>query len=149
MRILESSRVLGVIVLLCAALLACGTEYDYDVPDTAANRDGFERHFGFAAPANVTDLYYFADELGADVKYQLGFEAGPETVADIVATLNLTQSDSTKAHGLNLAYDFPWWDGEDIQRATLYQKTNAEEDYWWELWYSEATGRVYYLEYSL
>lgn len=130
-------------------LLACGTVYDYDVPDTAANRDGFERHFGFAAPADVADLYYFADELGADVKYQLGFKVGPETVAAVVTALDLAPLDASEARGLSIAHDFPWWDKADIQRATFYQKTNAGEDYWWEFWYSEATGYVYYLEYSL
>jgi hypothetical protein len=128
-------------------LVAC-TPCDPDVPDTEANREGFERHFGFKAPPDVQDVYYFTDEMGVDVLYQLGFEASPETVARIVGALDLAPTDS---EGLlsSLTYEFPWWDEADMQRATFYQKSNPEQDYWWVLWYSETTGRVYYLEYSL
>jgi len=136
------------LLVLLVALAAC-IHYDHDTPDTSANLAGFERHFGFEPPADVTDVYYYADELGVDVTYQLGFEAGPETVARIVAELDLTQADTPGGFGLGVARDFPWWDMEDIKQATLYQKTNTQRDYWRELWYSAATGRVCYLEYSL
>lgn len=134
------------LLVLLVALVAC-TDYDHDTPDTAANRAGFERHFGFVAPPDVTDMYYFADEMGSDVLYQLGFAATPETVSRIVAALDLAPAQD--APGLRLAYDFPWWDEADIEQATLYQKTNDSQDYWRALWYSEATGHVYYLEFTL
>jgi hypothetical protein len=140
-------RLVGGLIILLVALAAC-TTYDHDVPDTAANLEGFERHFGFAAPSDVEDVYYFADETGADVLYQLGFETGPETVARIVAALDLVPVADAQEMGLGLAYDFPWWDTADIRQATRYWKSSAERDYGWALWYSEATGRVYYLEYS-
>jgi len=96
---------------------------------------GFERHFGFEAPPDVTDVYYFADEMGVDVLYQLGFEAGPETVTRIVKELDLTQSTSASdGPSPDLAYEFPWWDEQDVQRATRYWKSNAGHDYWWALW---------------
>lgn len=141
---------LGVCLLvLLAALVAC-TAYDHDTPDTAANLAGFERHFGFEPPDDVTDVYYYADEMGADVTYQLGFAAAPETVARIVAALELAQADATARRDFNLARDdLAWWDEADIAQAAFYQKTNDKQDYWQALWYSEATGRVYYLEYSL
>ena len=136
------------LLIFLAALVAC-TAYDHDTPDTGANLAGFERHFGFAPPDNVTDVYYYADEMGADVLYQLGFAAGPETVDRIVAALELEQADATARRDFNIARDdFPWWDEADIQQAAFYQKANDKQDYRWALWYSEATGRVYYLEYS-
>ena len=138
-----------VVTILLATLVAC-TDYDHDVPDTAPNLRGFERHFGFEAPPDVTDVYYFADEMGVDVLYQLGFEAGPETVTRIVKELDLTQSTSASdGPSPDLAYEFPWWDEQDVQRATRYWKSNAGHDYWWALWYRAPTQRVYYLEYSL
>jgi hypothetical protein len=138
--------ILSVIALL-VILVAC-TRYDHDVPDTSPNREGFERHFGFEAPPDVTELYYFADEMGVDVLYQLGFKASPETIARIVEGLGLEQSASDSI-SLGLAYDFPWWDEEDIERATCYWKSTLEEDYWWGLWYNPDTQRAYYIEYSL
>ncbi|MBN1877453.1 MAG: hypothetical protein JXA33_24740 [Anaerolineae bacterium] len=142
----RSFRLLGLLSLLIA-LIAC-TDYDYDVPDTEANRNGFDRHFGFVASADVKDVYYFADEMGADVLYQLGFKAGPETVARIVDELDLTQSNVEDINP-GLSYDLSWWDKVDIQQATRYWISNAVQDYVWALWYSETTQCVYYLEYSL
>ena len=137
------------LLVLLAALVAC-TRYDHDVPDTEANRAGFERHFGFEPPDDVTDVYYYADEMGADVLYQLGFVAGPETVARIVAALELAPADATARRDFNIARDdLAWWDAADIAQAAFYQKANDKQDYWQALWYSETTGRVYYLEYSL
>jgi hypothetical protein len=97
----------------------------------------------------VTDVYYFADEMGADVIYQLSFATDPKTVTRIVTALDLTPAAKEQGMGLRLAYDFPWWDENDIQQATPYQRANNSRDYLRSLWYSEATGRVYYLEYSL
>jgi hypothetical protein len=128
-------------------LVAC-TAYDHNVPDTAANLKGFERHFGFEAPADVTNVYYFADEMGADALYQVGFEASPETVARIVDALALTPSNPEEL-GLELAYDFSWWDQADIQQATCYAKSSERQDYWRVICYSTVTQRAYYLEYSL
>ncbi|MBN2006772.1 MAG: hypothetical protein JXA21_25685 [Anaerolineae bacterium] len=135
-------------LILLVFLVAC-TAYDHDTPDTEANLAGFERHFGFEPPDDVTDVYYYADEMGADVLYQLGFAAGPETVDRIVAALELVQADATARRDFKIARDdLPWWDEADIEQATFYQKANDKQDYRWALWYSKATGRVYYLEYS-
>ena len=61
--------------LFAVVLLGCEPQYNHDRPDTEPNRAGFQKHFGFPAPDSVSNLYYFADALGADVKYQLGFSA--------------------------------------------------------------------------
>jgi len=135
-------------VLTALFLIAACTAYDQDVPDTEANRAGFERHFGFAPPSDVTGLYYFADELGADVLYQLSFDAAPETIARIATTLNLETASADRGTP-ELAYTFPWWDTDDLERTTLYRKTNDTEDYIWQLWYNPGTQQAYYLEYSL
>lgn len=135
--------------LIWLTTLAACTDYDHDIPDTAANLAGFERHFDFVVPSDVTDVFYFADEMGADVLYQLGFEAAPGTVERIVKALDLAPAAGGQEMGVGLAYDFPWWDEKDFQQAALYQKANDNQDYWRELWYSETPGRVYYLEFSL
>jgi hypothetical protein len=140
-------RIIFIALSLLLLLVAC-TDYDHDVPDTPANLAGFERHFGFVTPADVTGVYYFADELGADVLYQLGFEANPETVARIVSALDLAQSEPPQ-NGLGLAYDLSWWDEEAIQDATLYWTSSDDQAYWRMLWYNEDTHQIYYLEYSL
>ena len=79
-RLLEFLTIAVVALTVSACICGAFTDYDFDEPDTAANQEGFERHFGFAVPASVSDLYYFADELGADVKYQIGFKTDQETI---------------------------------------------------------------------
>jgi len=137
---------IGLIVIIVFSVYAC-TRYDYDQPDTFANQAGFKRHFGFPVPASVTDLYYFADELGADVKYQLGFVADHEAVEKIVTALNLVQREPDFSS--SIAQEFDWWDADVIDGLTPYWKRSSDEDYYWLLWYDTGSQRVYYIEYSL
>ena len=133
-------------VALLSGLVAC-TSYDYDKPDTSDNQKGFERHFGFPVPASVSDVYYFADELGADVKYQLGFKTDQATVDAIVAALELKQAEPE--FGVGIAQEFPWWDKDTVENLTPYWKSNSEEHYYWFLWYDSESQRVYYIEFSV
>ena len=55
--------------LLSVLSLGTCTEYDLETAGTPANRKGFEDSFGFPADTNVSQIYYYADELGADVRY--------------------------------------------------------------------------------
>lgn len=146
MKILKFYALNFLVVTLIGVL--CCTSYDYDKPNTPANLKGFERHFGLAAPESVTDLYYFADELGVDVTYRLGFKADQETIDKIISNLRLTQREPELV-GPNLGHEFPWWDEKDIGNLIPYWKTNKKKDYYWLLWYNPATHRAYYVEFSL
>jgi len=134
---------------LFALLIANGcTHYDYDIPDSPANIKGFERHFGFQPPTDIEDLYYFADEMGVDVLYQISFKSKPETVSRIVDNLGLSSADCEYDVD-NLVYDFPWWNVIEIQHSECFSKLNNSQHYYKILWYNQSTQRVYYLEYSL
>ena len=139
-----------VAVVLTAIACACGafTDYDFDQPNTPANQAGFERHFGFPMPASVSDLYYFADEIGADVKYQLGFTADQETVERIVAALDLTQQEP-KFDCTGLIREFDWWSKDAVESVTPYWEGNRDNDYYRFLWFDADRQRAYYLEFSL
>ena len=138
-------KVLLLSVLLLVSL-AC-TSYDYDQADTPANQAGFERHFGFSRPDSVNGIYYYADEMGADVVYQMGFEATPETIDRIVAELELVQREP--GFQSNLARDFDWWNEDTIEELTPYWKSTPDQDYYWMLWYDSDNQQAYYLEFSL
>ena len=136
------------IVAVCLCILTGCTDYDWDTPDTLPNQEGFERHFGFAVPESVSDLYYFADETGFDPAYQLGFRTDQDTIDRIVSELELGQGNP--GFGVeHLTRDFPWWDDEDIESLTPYWKTNQDETYYWLLWYNPTSQRAYYLEFGL
>ncbi len=125
-----------------------GIDYDWDKPDTFANQEGFERHFGFTVPESVSNLYYFADGMGFDPKYQLGFRADQDTIDKIVSELELEQGDP----GFGVEYltqDLPWWDSEHIESLTPYWNTNQDETYYWLLWYDPPSQRTYFLEFGL
>ena len=92
-------------------------------------------------------MYYYADELGADVKYQLGFKTDEATVVQIIDRLDLQQAEPEMWVGL--ATEFSWWDELALDGLTPYRKTNQDEDYYWFLWYNPETQRVYYLEFSV
>jgi hypothetical protein len=92
-------------------------------------------------------LYYFADEWLVDEMYQLGFTADQETIEKIISNLGLKQGELGTTVGL--AYEFSWWDEEDVDNLTPYWKSNQDEDYYWYLWYNPESQRAYYIEYSL
>jgi hypothetical protein len=143
MRRCLTDRVLAALALL--GLLSC-TKYDAYRPDTRANRRMFARHVGFAVPSGVTDLYCYADELGADVSYQLGFTTDSATVQRIVSAQALTQRDPE--FGIGIGRELPWWKPDDLRALVPYWKQNPDGDYFWFLWYNPATKRAWFLEYS-
>jgi hypothetical protein len=135
------------IAVVVLTFSAC-TDYDFDQPDTPANREGFERHFGFPVPASVSDVYYFADELGADVVYQLGFVADQETIERIVSELELAQGEPA-FDCIGLVPEFDWWKTDAVEGLTPYWKSNQDGDYYWFLWFEPGGQRAYYIEFSL
>ena len=139
----------SVLLLLLAALvmLAACTSYTHDQPDTLPNIAGFESHFGFAPPPDVSELYYYADELGSDYTYQLGFRAEPATVEHIVAQLELEQEQPALSQFI--AREFPWWQASDLKPLTPYWKKNQKGSHYWFLWYAADTKQVWFLEFSL
>lgn len=141
----------GYILLITVAVFLLGacTSYDFDQADTEANQAGFERHFGFPTPESVSELYYFADEIGVDVKYQIGFKTDQATVEQIIAALSLEQQDLSFGIGFGLVQDFDWWPVTGIENLQPYWNGTPEDDYYWILWYDTATQSVYYLEFSL
>ncbi len=62
-----------IFTIACAFMFTGCTSYDHDKPDTENNKAGFERHFGFEPTEDITNIYYYADELGIDQTYQLSF----------------------------------------------------------------------------
>jgi len=134
------------LLIASTVLLAACTSYTHDQPDTKANIAGFERHFCFAPPPDVSELYYYVDELGADVKYQLGFKAELSTVEKIVSELALKQEQPAPSQAI--ATEFPWWQESELASLTPYWKKNQEGDYYWYLWYDVDSQRVWFLEFS-
>ena len=133
---------------LIVLLIGGCTDYDHTTPDTAANRAGFQRHLGQAPTEDVKGVYYYADEMGADVVYQLRFEADPATVQTLSSSLGL--SDREEAMSQSVARDdLTWWSADQIDSLTPMWKTNASEDHYWMLWYDQDQREAFFLEFTL
>ena len=134
---------------LIVALLSSCTHYDVETADTPANRKGFESHFGFAPDNAVTNVYYYTDELGADVRFQLSFQCPKATADKIIAKLSLKSVPPDKAESLlDPRDDLPWWKPDSIDNRDFWIK-EKENEYYWQLWYSDKDGKAFYLEYSI
>jgi hypothetical protein len=134
------------LTLLLATLSGC-TKYNHDQPDTPANKQGFAHRFGKEPGPDVKGIYFYADELGADCKYQLRFECSPKTLDSLVQSLSLTNT--TKVEGHLPGIDFPWWNGKSIDALPLHWRANEKKDYYWFLWYDALKSEGFFLEYSL
>jgi hypothetical protein len=134
--------------LIFLSLASC-TEYNLEIADSPANRKGFEQSFGFAADANVTQVYYYADEFGADVRYQLSFKCPRFVVDKIISELSLKPVPQDTADSLlDPRDDLPWWKPDSIDGRDLWIKEEKNQ-YYRQLWYSEKDGMAFYLEYSV
>ncbi|HNW91838.1 MAG TPA: hypothetical protein PKM88_02895 [bacterium] len=121
--------------------------YDISTPDAIGNRKGFEHHFTFAPDTSVSNVYYYADELGADCQYQLSFKCDTATIERIINTIGLVEVTNHDT-GLPPRADFTWWTPNSTKGRTLWVKETMDE-YYWELWYSETDGTAFYHEYSI
>lgn len=129
-------------------LLAACTDYDVGTADTPANRKGFAKHIGFEPGSDVTNVYYYADELGADVRYQLSFQCPKQVAEKIIETLSL-QPNPPKYNGLDPREDLEWWTPDSTEELPMWIKESEDDQYCWVFWYSKEDGRCYYHEYSI
>ena len=134
-------------ILLWVSLFVFGcTAYDVHTTDTEANRKGFERHIKIKPTEEVSQVYYYADELGADVRYQLSFKCDKAWIEKILTKLSLKNAPADYS-GLAPRVDLKWWNPESTKGKQLW--INSENGYYRELWYSEEDSIAYYHEYSI
>ena len=86
-------------------LVGCEPQYNHDQPDTAANRQGFEKHLGVPASDAVSNVYYYADALGADSTYQLGLTVHPLRGNHDIMMLNTRTDEDHLAKWLDVGGD--------------------------------------------
>jgi hypothetical protein len=137
----------GGIALLALVLLVGCTRYELETPDAEVNRRGYARHLGAPPPASVREVYYYADEMGADTRYQLAFKAGPEVIREAVRRLDLVPVPETWA-GLPPREDLPFW-GEGATRGLAHWVFREGSLLVKELWYDEDAKQAYFFEYTL
>ena len=122
-----------------------GTRVDADKADTAANIRFFQRRFGLPPGQGYTGIVCLADELGADVWYQLVCTCDGAAMRRLVRALGLqsapaeslpaTPREMTPGWPAGVTTDLPAWSRQEFRRYRT-------------LWFSEQKGRLYYLEYT-
>src|SRR5262245_170211 len=125
---------------MCCATIICSLvepPYTANKPDTSENIKGFEIRFGFSPTADVTELYYYADTLGIDGKYQLGFKANLSTIERIIAENSLQQTDDCGPP--TFAAEFTWWKSSELAALESCWIGGVEGKSTQYLWYDEQT----------
>ena len=132
------------IIIISFTIYGCA-RYDVNIPDTVDNRNGFEDHLKIKPDETISQVYYYADELGSDVRYQLSFKCNKETIKKIISKLSLTSGDYS---GLAPRDDLTWWKPDSTKERTHWVK-KINDKYYKELWYSEKDRTAFYHEYSM
>ena len=118
-------------------------------PDTGYARSGFREHIGYSALSSVSELYYKADDLGIDSRYQLRFKTSDAELVDrIVERSQLSESvDKGSTSSYHAGPGPEWWEAESEKRknARSYSRGAGTNNRYWHLWYDESTGLVWYL----
>lgn len=143
---MRSTTLAGLVAVFCVMTFGC-SNYDLDTPDAPANRKGFEQHLGFKPGKEISQVYFYADELGADVRYQLSFKCNKKVIDSIISRLSLVPASET-FHGLAPRDDLPWWKPDSIKGRAHWVK-EKKDTYYWDLWYSEDDQIAFYQEYSI
>ena len=130
------------LTLVCALV---GTRVDPDKADTPANIRFFRRRFGLPPGQAYTGIVCLADELGADVWYQLVCTCDAATMRRLVQALSMQSAPagSLPATPREMA---PWWSAGVTSDLPAW--TRQEFRCFRTLWYSEPERRLYYLEYT-
>lgn len=122
-------------------------EYDFDKPDTKANKERFEDYLKTPINSNVKDVYCYADFMGADHTIQMTFTCDTATLSKIIYASQLSKGDED-IQGRNLAREFDWWNEKAIDSIRPFKSVQAYELHKY-LWFDSASGKAYYLEFSL
>jgi len=143
---MKNTVIAGLTLAVGMTMFGCSA-YDSGTPDSPANRKGFERRLGFRPGEEISQVYFYADELGADMRYQLSFRCDKQMVENIISRLSLVPTPEN-SNGLDPRDDLPWWRPDSIKGRTHWMK-EKENAYYWELWYSEDDQVAFYQEYSI
>ena len=97
--VLGMARYIIYFFILSFLFLGC-SRYDAKTPDTQANRKGFAHIIGFSPTSDVTEIYFYADEMGFEPLYCLAFQSSPKNVKK--SSKNLTLKKTIILIGKNL-----------------------------------------------
>ena len=130
------------LTLVCALV---GTRVDPDNADAPANIRFFRRRFGLPPGQAYTGIVCLADELGADVWYQLVCTCDGASMRRLVQALGLqpasaesltaTPREMPPGWPAGVTTNLPAWSRQEFRRYRT-------------LWFSDQQGRLYYLEYT-
>jgi len=114
-------------------------------PDSSTSQTGFESLTGFAPPDSISNLRYWYEGF-TDHIILMRFQCStPETIEKIIQSLDLKPVKEARSEVS--VPDIEWW--KKSEGDTVYKVYSVEYDNLWRyLWIDEATGTVFYQEYS-
>lgn len=137
MRRILSASIIFLILLLCAC-----SRSDYNKPDSAANRTGFEKWLGVKPDNKVTNVFFYSDEWGGDAKYWFAFSAPQDVVNHIIKHLGLKPDFAQWDEGNSpSADDFSWWDASERNSSKFFKYEDKEKEILYRLWYNPETQK--------
>jgi len=121
--------------------------FDSYTADTEHNKRRFKNYLEVPVTEDVKNIYTMGDFLGIDYKVLIGFSCSPGTAKRIITVKKMAAGEKGD-RGLNFSAELPWWDEKAIEQLQPYRK-GEEGKYWEYFWYDTASGRAWYLEFSL
>lgn len=133
-------------VMLC--LGSCGTQYDAELPNTDANKKGFEILTGIPPGKNIRNIYFYADEFCLkDPLYCVAFTAEIETVRCIINKRNMKQEKDV-LNNIHLGPEsLSWWDRTERKKSLLYVAKNDAERIEYFLWHNPENGKCQFMKF--
>lgn len=123
--------------ILTILLICSCSDYDWDKPDTKANRNGFATFLGVNPTDEVVDIYFFADEWGSDSSYWFAFSAPQSLVDKIIEKWHLILiQDRSDIYMPPTKELFHWWNLDERRKSQYYEYRDLKKKVDCYLWYN-------------
>lgn len=143
--VLGMARYIIYFFILSFLFLGC-SRYDAKTPDTQANRKGFAHIIGFSPTSDVTEIYFYADEMGFEPLYCLAFQSSPKNVKKIIEKFNLKKNNNTNwEEPFAVPKDLFWWNAEERKKSEFYSSQVEQTETAYYFWYNPQNSKCQFM----
>lgn len=122
------------------------SRYDAKTPDTRNNRNGFARVTGIAPGADITEIYFYADETGFDPLYCFAFRSSPQAAQRLIAQLNLKKGKNCDWNDpFPVPGDLFWWNSDERKTSEFYSTQLEKTETACYFWYNSQTEKCQFM----
>lgn len=122
------------------------SRYNAKKADTQENRKGFARVTGIDPGSDVTEIYFYADELGWDPLYCFSFQCSRKTAQKIIEHLKLKKNENADwQEPFPVPDDLFWWNSEERKNSVFYCRRMEQPEKTYYFWFHPRSTKCQFM----